>query len=172
MAWTDREFLMYLEKEENKSQPQSVWGCCGAGTRNGKTWSYKNIALGKKCLSSSSRSWSGGRKIVEHERRRHCHLCLRGYQRIHRKNALKDMTYVYELPRKHHQGSMIVRNSFCLIVAWEVMSPNKWFQGQPLSNVACGRFIWKAYLVLCCRWHALILPIAYSAQLIEYLNHL
>ena len=48
------------------------------------------------------------------------------------KRPLKDMTYVYELPRKHHQGIGMIKAISCLIAEWVNMLISPWFQGQRL----------------------------------------
>ena len=52
-----------------------------------------------------------------------------GYQRIgHRKRPLKDMTYVYELPRKHHQGIGMIESNILSHRRMGNMSISPWFQ--------------------------------------------
>ena len=60
--------------------------------------------------------WGPKKKIVEHLKEEgisdNPSDSITGYQRIgHRKTPSEDMTYVYELPRKHHQGIGMIESN-------------------------------------------------------------
>ena len=109
------EFLMYLEKKEEKTKPTTEQLEAVVGLAH-KELKSKNIRLEKIRRFIRDHEVGTQEEIVEHLKEEGISATQATVSRDIKelgivKRPLKDMTYVYELPRKHHQGIGMIESN-------------------------------------------------------------